>query len=123
MTEIAAIIASLILLLLAVFQGALVAGLPFGNFAWGGAHRILPTKLRIGSVVSIFLYITFALIILSKADIMSLFVNPTIAMWILTIYFFIGALMNGISRSNKERAVMTPVALVLALLCLIIALK
>lgn len=123
MTEIAAIIACLILLLLTLFQCTLIAGLPFGNFAWGGANRVLPTKLRIGSVVSIILYIIFAIVILGKAGFISLFTSPTIAMWILTVYFFIGVFMNGISRSKKERAVMTPVSLLLALLCLVVALS
>ena len=53
MTALAAIVATVILGLLAVFQLALVAGAPLGHLAWGGRSRVLPTRLRIGSVVSI----------------------------------------------------------------------
>jgi hypothetical protein len=43
--------------------------------------------------------------------------------WVLTAYFGIGVLANAASRSRPERLVMTPVALVLALCCLVIALE
>jgi hypothetical protein len=42
--------------------------------------------------------------------------------WILTAYFTLGVLMNGISRSKPERLVMAPVALLLALLFLCLSL-
>jgi uncharacterized membrane protein len=121
--EIVAYTACFVLVSLGLFQIALIAGAPLGNYAWGGAHRILPTKLRIGSVVSIILYTVFAIILLNKAGIVSLFSNVDVATWALTVYFFVGVLMNGISRSKKERAVMTPVALLLAVLSLVIALS
>ncbi len=43
-------------------------------------------------------------------------------MWVLTGYFTLGIVLNGISRSKPERNVMTPVSLLLAVLCLIVAL-
>ena len=39
-----------ILGVLAVFQLALALGAPIGHFAWGGAHRVLPARLRIDSL-------------------------------------------------------------------------
>ena len=45
----------------------------------------------------------------------------SIFMWVLTAYFALGVIMNGISRSMPERLVMTPTALVLAVLYLILA--
>ena len=49
----AAVVASVLLAGLAVFQVALIAGAPLARFAWGGQHRVLPTRLRIGSAVSV----------------------------------------------------------------------
>lgn len=122
--ELAAIIASCILAGLAVFQSALAAGAPIGNYAWGGAHRVLPTGLRIGSVISVALYCLFSFVILSKVNIL----NPSlsghvidISMWILAAYFGLGILMNAISRSKKEKRVMTPVVSILAVLFLYVA--
>ncbi|TCK41620.1 hypothetical protein EDF60_2052 [Leucobacter luti] len=43
------------------------------------------------------------------------------AAWIVFGYFVLGAIMNLISRSPKERAVMTPLSVVLAVLALLVA--
>lgn len=123
-SEIAAIAACTVLGILVIFQLALILGAPIGKYAWGGTHTILPKKLRIGSMVSIVLYIIFAGIILGKASLMNFPVNENIinvGIWVLTVYFFVGVLVNGISRSKPERAVMTPTALLLAVLCLSVA--
>lgn len=124
MIELYALAASLILLGLSVFQFMLIAGVPIGNFAWGGAHRVLPRRLRIGSAVSIGLYAVFAAFILSRASVVDVIKNDavlTYGMWIFTGYFFLGVFMNAISRSKKERLLMTPVALTLAILFLFVA--
>jgi hypothetical protein len=110
---------------LAVFQAALIAGVPIGRFAWGGQHEVLPRRLRIGSVVSIVLYAAFALVILERAALVSIFGSAgflEVACWVLFGYFALGIIMNGISRSKPERNTMAPVSLVLAALVLVVAL-
>ena len=110
---------------LAVLQALLIAGRPLGRFAWGGQHQVLPPKLRIGSAVSIVLYALFALVILDTAvrALDTTGDNITdVAIWVLTAYFVVGVGMNAISRSRPERMLMTPVALVLAVVCLVLAL-
>lgn len=124
MTSVAAVLICIILGLLTIFQILLIAGLPLGRFAWGGQNEVLPTRLRIGSAVSIVLYALFALIVLEAAGLTSLIQSETfvtVAMWVLTGYFALGVLMNGISRSKPERNLMTPVSVVLAGLCLVVA--
>ena len=125
MTTFAALAATVILAALAVFQAALIAGAPIGRFAWGGQHRVLPTKLRIGSVVSIVLYALFAIVILQRAELIDRIPDAIarVGIWILAAYFVLGIVMNGISRSKPERNLMTPVCLVLAVLCLLVALS
>src|SRR4051812_10586931 len=119
-----ALLASLLLAGLAVFQGLLVAGAPLGRFAWGGQNDVLPANLRIGSAVSIALYAGFAVLILQAAGVVSVlpegFVD--VAIWVLTGYLVLGIVMNAISRSRPERLLMTPVVAVLAAGCLLIAL-
>ena len=124
MTDILALIASSILATLSIFQFSLALGAPLGKFAWGGSQTVLPTKLRIASLVSIALYGSFATFILSKAGLVQLIDNKSIlsvGIWIFTVYFFIGVIMNGISRSKYERFIMTPIVLVLAVMFLIVA--
>ena len=126
MSELFAYIACTILALVALFQLALVTGAPLGKFAWGGGHTVLPAKLRIGSITSIILYGIFAVIILNKAGVIHVISSQSLAnaaMWVLTAYMSVGVLMNAISRSKPERSLMTPVALILAILCLYIALN
>ena len=124
MTLAAAIVACLILAALAVFQALLIAGRPLGRYAWGGQHEVLPRNLRIGSAISILLYAVFAIIILESAGVADMLpdVVAEVGIWVLTAYFALGIVMNGISRSKPERAVMTPVCVVLTLLCLVVAL-
>lgn len=115
----AAVLVAVLLAALAVFQIALLAGAPLGRFAWGGQHEVLPTTLRIGSAVSVLIYVVIAWIVWRAAVEPD---DPGPWIWILTAYFFVGVVMNAASRSRPERMVMTPVVLVLALSCLLIAL-
>jgi hypothetical protein len=120
----AAIALTVILAVLAVFQLALVFGAPLGHFAWGGQHRVLPTRLRIGSLVSIVIYAVIAVLALDRAgaiDVVSDSVS-TVGMWIVFAYFVLGIPLNAISRSKPERYTMTPVVAVLAILSLLVAL-
>jgi hypothetical protein len=125
MSTFAAIAICTLLGALAVFQFALILGAPIGHFAWGGQHRVLPIGLRVGSAVSIALYGFFALILLERAGLTTVFGSEgfvEVASWVLFGYFTLGILMNGISRSKPERNTMVPVTVVLAVLTLIIAL-
>jgi hypothetical protein len=116
-----AVAAVVLLAALAVFQMALVVGAPLGHLAWGGRHRVLPSRLRIGSAVSTALYAVFAVVIWAAVSRSS--AVGEIGIWVLTAFFAVGVLMNAVSPSRPERLLMTPVALVLALCCLAIALQ
>jgi hypothetical protein len=116
----AAVLGCVLLAGLAVFQGLLVAGAPLGRFAWGGQHRVLPTRLRIGSVVAIVTYALVAVVLV--AAVRQAGGVADVAVWVLTGYFVLGVGLNAVSRSRAERLVMTPVALLLAGCCLLVAL-
>ncbi len=114
---------TVVLAALAVFQLALVLGAPLGRFAWGGQHRVLPARLRIGSAVSILIYAVIALIAWDRVGAIDLFPDAfsQIAMWVIFAYFALGIVMNAISRSKQERYTMVPVTIVLAVLSFFIA--
>jgi hypothetical protein len=114
---------TIVLALLAVFQLALALGAPLGRFAWGGQHRVLPPRLRIGSVVSILIYALIDVIVWDRVGAIEVFGDPfsEIAMWVIFGYFVLGILMNAISRSEPERYTMVPVSIVLAVLTFFIA--
>ncbi|WP_344294451.1 hypothetical protein [Agromyces neolithicus] len=119
-----AIALTVILAVLAIFQAALIFGAPIGQYAWGGQHRVLPLRLRIGSAVSIVIYALIVLIAFDRLGAIDVFPDTfsVIAMWVIFAYFTLGIFMNAISRSKPERNVMTPLSAVLAVLSLLIAL-
>lgn len=118
-----ALILTVILVALGVFQLALALGAPWGRFAWGGRHRVLPARLRIGSAVSILVYALIAVIAWDRVGAIDVFPAPfsEIAMWVVFGYFTLGIPMNAISRSKPERYTMVPVTVVLAALSFFIA--
>lgn len=122
--QIAALAACTVLAGLAVFQAALIGGAPLGRLAWGGQHEVLPARLRIGSALSIVLYALFGYAALARAGFAPPLVSDPVtstSIWVLTAHFALGVVMNGVSRSKAERLIMTPTALVLTVLYLILA--
>lgn len=120
----AAIVATVVFAALAVLQLLVAAGKPYGRLVWGGAHRVLPTKLRIGSVIAVALYAAFVLVLFDRSGLLSVFGDGAFsvaAAWVLFAYFAIGIVVNAISRSKPERFTMTPVNAVLAACALVIA--
>lgn len=109
---------------LGVFQLLLAAGAPLGRFAWGGQYRVLPTRLRVGSLVSTCLYAVFSLVVLDRAGMLSVLPGQTarILVWVIVGLFSLGAIPNLISRSRPERYVMAPLSLFLSGLSLVVAL-
>ena len=125
-SQIAAVIASFIFFCLSVFQLLLATGKPYGEYAWGVQHKILPRNLRIGSVVSIVLYALFSMLYIDKSSLISIFPEGIIksyGIWVLVAYLVVGVFMNGISRSKKERNTMTPIIIVLLVCSLIVGLN
>jgi hypothetical protein len=120
-----AVLAAIVLCVMSLFHLALAAGVPWGVAAWGGTHRILPPKLRAGSVAAAAILVFAGVIILARAGVValgahSMFVRA--ASWALAAYFALNTLGNLSSSSRLERVVMTPVAAVLAVCFAIVVL-
>jgi hypothetical protein len=124
-TRTAAILAAAGFLVIAVFQAALALGAPLGHAAWGGRQTRLSTRLRIGSAVAVAFWILAALIVLGRAG-FELSPFPDVVerwgTWVLVGLLPIGGLMNIASSSRWERFLWGPLALILAVLTLVVAL-
>jgi hypothetical protein len=120
----AAAVAVALLAALAALQLCVAAGMPWGRLVWGGAHRVLPRRLRIGSAVSVLLYAAFAWLLLARAGALPGSDLPFVvaSTWVLLAYFCLGIVMNLASRSRPERLTMTPACTLLAVATLIVAL-
>lgn len=122
----AAIAAGVGFLLVAGFQVALALGAPWGRAAWGGAHEgALPRNLRVASLIAALFWVLLASLIFERAGHELIPVPFTVGAWVPWALFgllALGTLMNLASRSRMERLIQTPVAAILALLCLLVAL-
>ena len=122
---VAAIVAVVLLAVIVAFQAALALGAPWGRAAWGGAHERLPTGLRIASGFAVVLWLVAALVVLTRAGYEWSPVPSSVArwgVWVLSGMLRVGTLMNLASRSRLERLIQTPIAAVLSILCLLVAL-
>jgi hypothetical protein len=122
----AALAAAVGFLVIAVFQLALALGAPLGHAAWGGAHRQLPGRLRVASVVAVAIWLLAALVVLQRAAFAIAPLHPAVAYWgtwILVGVLPLGAITNFASSSRWERFGWGPLALVLAVLCFIVAIS
>lgn len=45
--QLSALVASIVLIGLMIFQLLLVLGRPYGQYAWGGQHRVLPMVIEL----------------------------------------------------------------------------
>lgn len=97
-----------------------------GRAAWGGANDRLPRRLRIASGFAAIFWIAATLVILVRVGQEPFPLPFTVgswAPWLLFGLLALGALMNLASRSRWERFLMSPIAALLALLCLVVALS
>ncbi len=116
--EIAALVAAAVLAGVILLQALLAAGFPLGRAAWGGEHRVLPPRLRLGSVAAVFMLAVAGWVVLARAGLVRPGPEPVsvhAATWVSAVFFALNAVGNASSRSRVERWVMTPLATVLAL--------
>lgn len=119
-----ALIAALIVLsALAVLQLLLAFGVPWGRVAWGGTHRVLPRRQRVGSCAAVLLYGGFAALLLSRTGALPAGDHPFVVIMtrVLLVYFVLSIVVNAMSSSTAERWTMVPACMVLAAATLIIA--
>ena len=106
------------------FQLGLAMGAPWGAYAMGGAFPgRFPPPLRVAAAVQAVVIGLLAAIVLSGAGL----VLPDLALtfpwlvWVPVVVSALAVVLNAISRSAGERRIWVPVALVLLLSSLIVA--
>jgi hypothetical protein len=117
MTVVALYLSLAVLAGLTVMQVLLIFGVPIGHYAWGGKHRVLPRRQRIGAGVAIVLYTVFTAVLLSRAEIVPGGRSPLIVVgaWVLFGYAVFSLVPNLASKSRPERAVQIPVSIALSI--------
>ena len=100
------------------------AGCPSRSGCLGGTRTHLPKSLRIASAIAAVFWVLAALIVLGYAGFQVSPISGTVARWgtwVLVGVLLIGALMNFASSSPWERFLWGPLALLLAVLCFVLA--
>ncbi|MDF9810693.1 hypothetical protein M2116_001671 [Aurantimicrobium minutum] len=124
---IAALIQAVIALGVAIFQIALVAGAPLGEYTMGGQHPgKLPGQFRVTAAVSAVIMVAQSGHYLAQAGILNPALSPgqnAIVNWFWFGFAVLGLIVNSISRSKKERNTWVPVLLVSAICTLLVALN
>ena len=104
----------------------LICGLPLGELTMGGQYKVYPGKLRIVLVVQLLLQAFFVITILQAGGIMPLWFSENvtrITCIIMAVYLSLNTIMNFISKSKKEKYIMTPLSLLTAICFWITALN
>lgn len=91
-------------------------GLPYGEFAMGGRHRIMPPQMRVACGVSVVIQLIAILYLLQAGNVISIGVPfDRRVCYFFAVYLMLNTIMNLLSRSMKEKLVMTPLSLITAI--------
>ncbi|MEH6557634.1 MAG: hypothetical protein V7459_07060 [Oceanicoccus sp.] len=121
---VAAYLFSFLIGIAVAFQLALAIGMPWGEMAMGGKFPgRFPVAMRIAALFQILLLLSFALIVLARANLAlpEYFEFSAYAIWIVVFFSFISAVLNTITPSKKERMLWSPVAIGLLICSIIVA--
>ena len=122
----AAIIGACAFSIVIVLSILIIIGLPLGELTMGGQYKVFPKKLRIVLFTQLFLQVFFVIIILQMGGIIPLWFSYNMTRVIsicMSIYLSLNAFMNLVSKSKKERYIMTPLSLIAAICFWITTLK
>ena len=107
------------------FQLALAAGAPWGELTMGGPVRgQLPPRMRAIALGSAVLLAGFGAIVAARAQLAFPRWRRTSRwlVWVVAAYSIVGVVLNALTPSPRERALWLPVAVVLAVCAVIVAL-
>ena len=96
----------------------ILCGLPLGELTMGGQYKVFPKKLKIVLVIQLILQLFFVIILLQMGEFIPLWFSYNVTKIIgivMAIYLSINTVMNLISKSKKEKYIMTPLSFVTAI--------
>ena len=95
----------------------IICGLPLGELTMGGQYKIFPKKLRLVLVTQLVLQIFFVIVILQMGGFISLWFSEKATQIIgivMAVYLSLNTVMNFVSKSKKEKYIMTPLSFIAA---------
>ncbi|MGN0517666.1 MAG: hypothetical protein ACI4II_02950 [Acutalibacteraceae bacterium] len=95
----------------------IICGLPLGELTMGGHHKVFPKKLKAMLVAQLILQMFFVIIILQMGGYIPLWFSYNVTKVIciiMSVYLSLNTVINFLSKSKKEKYVMTPLSLITA---------
>ena len=120
-----AIIGAGVFSIVIVLSFLIVCGFPLGELTMGGRYKVFPKKLRIILVMQLILQIFFVVIVLQMGGLIPFWFSENatkIICIIMAVYLSFNTIMNFISKSKKEKYIMTPLSAISAVCFWIITL-
>ena len=113
-----------VLLVVIILSILLICGFPLGELTMGGRYKgVWPKKLRIILIGQLLVQLFALYILLSAGDIVPLLFAKRITKiicFVFAVFFVCNTFMNFISKSKKEKYIMTPMSAIEAI-CFMIA--
>lgn len=110
-----AVIGTIAFSIIIILSLLIICGLPLGELTMGGQYKIFPKKLRGALFVQLILQIFFIIILLQTGRLIPLFFSyktTRIICIVMAVYLSLNTVMNFISKSRKEKYIMTPLSLI-----------
>ena len=95
----------------------IICGLPLGELTMGGQHKVFPKKLKAMLVAQLILQMFFVIIILQRGGYIPLWFSYNVTKVIciiMSVYLSLNTVMNFLSKSKKEKYIMTPLSFITA---------
>lgn len=112
-----AIIGAIAFSVVIILSVLIICGLPLGELTMGGQYKVFPKKLRLVLVTQLILQIFFVLVILQMGGFVPLWFSEKVTKIIgvvMAVYLSLNTVMNFISKSKKEKYIMTPLSFIAA---------
>jgi hypothetical protein len=122
--QISAIVFTVLIGIVILFQLALAAGAPWGGYAMGGKFPgRYPPAMRFACLVQVVILAALAMIVLSKSGSAWPGWQPFAdsAVWFVVVFSAVATILNLITRSKRERRIWAPVSILLLLTSLLVA--
>lgn len=108
------ILAAIIFFVVIVINVLIICGLPLGELTMGGQNKILPKEMRLVASINLIVQVFAIIIVLQGGGYIKLWFSygaTRMICYIYAVFMILNSVMNFISRSKKEKYIMTPLAL------------
>lgn len=122
---IAALVYASVTVAAVLFQFALALGAPWGAYALGGRFPDrLPVRMRVAAVVQGAVLLLLAAAVLARAGLAfgGLLPETSWSIWVVVAFSAVSLVLNSITPSLRERSIWAPVAALMLITSLIVAL-